>query len=100
MSILIGGWFAVAGPLALLAGLSGMRRARHLRRDGVSAWAMAVAPPVAAGEPPQGSSRRTLIQYALADGRVVERISPEPARKAASLRPGQKVLVCSSGMTP
>jgi len=34
-----------------------------------------------------------LIQYTLTDGRVVERIFPEPARKASSLHPGQKVLV-------
>jgi hypothetical protein len=54
---------------------------------------MAVPPPVSAGEQPGGSPRRTLIQYALADGRVVERISPEPARRAAHLHPGQKVLV-------
>ena len=34
-----------------------------------------------------------MIQYALPDGQVVERISPQPARKAAALRPGQHVLV-------
>ena len=34
-----------------------------------------------------------MIQYALADGQVIERISPQPARKAAALRPGQQVLV-------
>jgi Protein of unknown function (DUF3592)/Mu transposase, C-terminal len=34
-----------------------------------------------------------LIQYALMDGRVIERSSPEPVRRAALLRPGQKVLV-------
>jgi hypothetical protein len=34
-----------------------------------------------------------VIQYTLADGRVVERLSPGSARKAAMLRPGQKVLV-------
>ncbi len=93
MSILIGVWFAVAGGLAGLAGLSGMRRVRRLRRDGVATWAATVEPPARAGEPLDGSSRRTLIQYTLTDGRVMERISPGPARKAASLRPGQKVLV-------
>jgi hypothetical protein len=93
MSIAIGVWFALAGGLAALVGLSGMRRARRLRRDGLSAWAMAVPPPVSAGEDSGGSSRRILIQYALPDGRVLERISPEPIRRAAALHPGEKVLV-------
>jgi hypothetical protein len=93
MSILIGIWFALAGGLAVLAGLSGLRRVRRLRRDGLRTWAMAVSPPVSAGEQPDGSSRRTLIQYTLTDGRVVERISPAPARRTASLHPGQKVLL-------
>jgi Protein of unknown function (DUF3592) len=93
MSILVGIWFALAGGLAVLAGLSGMRRVRRLHGDGVAAWAMAVAPPVSEGEQTGGPPRRTLIQYTLADGRVVERTAPERARKAASLRPGQKVLV-------
>jgi Protein of unknown function (DUF3592) len=86
MSIVIGAWFALAGGLAALAGLAGMRRVRHLRRHGRSAWATAVP---AAGEP----ARRTMIQYALADGRVMEQLSPQPARRSASLRPGQSVLV-------
>lgn len=41
-----------------------------------------------------------MIQYALTDGRVVERIFPEPARKASSLRPGQKVLVWHNPADP
>jgi hypothetical protein len=93
MSILVGALLALPGGLAVLAGLSGVRRARRLRRDGVSAWAMAVPPLASAGEQPGGSPHRTLIQYQLADGRVVERISPEPARKTASLHPGQKILI-------
>jgi hypothetical protein len=34
-----------------------------------------------------------MIQYTLADGRVAERVSPRSARKAAMLRPGEKVLI-------
>ncbi|MGD0376489.1 MAG: DUF3592 domain-containing protein [Streptosporangiaceae bacterium] len=93
MPIAIGVWFALAGAVAAVAGLSGLRRSRQLRRDGLSAWAVAVPPAVPAGEPSDGSPRRTLIQYSLPDGRVVERIAPGPARKAAALRPGQQVLV-------
>ena len=93
VSILIGVWFAAAGGLAGLVGLSGMRRVRRLRRDGVATWAAIVEPPAGADEPLDGSSRRTLIQYTLTDGRVIERIFPAPGRKAALLRPGQKVLV-------
>jgi hypothetical protein len=62
VSIVVGAWFAFAGGLALLAGLSGMRRVRRLRRDGLSVWALAVPPPVAEGEQLNGEPRRTLIQ--------------------------------------
>jgi hypothetical protein len=70
-----------------------MRQSRRLRRDGVSVWAVAVRPSVLAGEQPDWPPHRIMIQYALADGQVMERISPRPARKAAVLRPGQRVLV-------
>jgi len=93
MLIVIGVWFALAGGVAALAGLTGMRRARRLRRGGSPVWAVALPGPVSVGEEPGGSPGRTVIQYTLADGRVVERPSPGSARKAAMLRPGQKVLV-------
>ncbi len=93
MLVVIGVWFALAGGLAALAGLSGMRRARQLRRRGSPAWAVALPRPVSGEQRPGGSPGRTLIQYTLADGRVVERVSPGTARKAASLRPGQRVLI-------
>ena len=80
---------ALAGGLAALAGLTGMSRARRLRRRGSPVWAVVLPPPVSADEGPG----RTMIQYALADGRVVERVSPGSARRARMLRPGQKVLV-------
>jgi hypothetical protein len=115
MAVMIGVVLVLAGGLAAIAGLSGLRRARRLRRDGAPAWALAVSPPAAAGEERQ--SRRTLIQYALADGRVVERLQrpdllggtvgglgpqhcPQPARKAGWLRPGQHVLVWYSPEDP
>ena len=93
MTIVAGAWFALVGAIAAIAGLSGMRQSRRLRRDGVSAWAVAVPPAVPAAERPDWPPHRTMIQYALPDGQVVERISPQPARKAAALRPGQHVLV-------
>ncbi len=97
MSILIGIWFAVAGALAGLAGLSGMRRVRRLRRDGVTTWAAFAETPAPADEAPadeaSGSPRQILIRYTLPDGRVIERICPAAARKAASRDPGQQVLV-------
>src|SRR5215510_6372303 len=91
MLIVIGVWFALAGGLAALAGLTAMRHVRRLRRGGPPVWAAAL--PVSASEETGGSPGRTVIQYTLADGRVVERVSPGSARKAAVLRPGQKVLV-------
>jgi len=93
MLIVIGVWFALAGGVAALAGLTGMRRAQRLRRGGSPVWAVALPWPVSMDEGAGGPPGRTVIQYTLADGRVVERVSPGPARKAAKLRPGQKVLV-------
>ena len=93
MLIVMGVWFALAGGLAALAGLTAMRRARRLRRGGPPVWAVVLPRPTATGEGTSGSPGRTMIQYKLADGRVVERVSPGSTRKAAMLRPGQKVLV-------
>lgn len=93
MLILIGVLFALPGALAVLAGLTGRHRARRLRRGGSSAWAVAVPLPVPAGQRTDGPPDRVLLQYSLADGRVVEQIAPRRARKSASLQPGQKVLV-------
>ncbi len=93
MLIIIGVWLALAGAVAALAGLSGQRRARRLRRVGATAWAVAVPAPAPAGDNSDGGARRTLIQYALPDGRVVEQASPEWGGRGEPLRPGQKVLV-------
>jgi hypothetical protein len=93
MSVLIGVWFALAGGMAALAGLTAMRRVRQLRRAGSPAWALAVPSPTPPDNDAGGSPRRTLIQYALADGRVVERSCPASGLRATSLRPGQKVLI-------
>jgi hypothetical protein len=89
MAVEIGIWLAAVGGLAALAGLTGMRRVRRLRRSGSTVWAMVVPSPVTA----DASPGRTRIQYELTDGRVIERICPQPARRSASLRPGQKVLI-------
>jgi Protein of unknown function (DUF3592)/Mu transposase, C-terminal len=93
MPILIGALFALPGALAVLAGLSGRHRARRLRRGGSSAWAVAVPLPVPAGQRPEEPPDRVLLQYTLADGRVVEQIAPRRARKSAPLHPGEKVLI-------
>jgi len=93
MLIVIGVWFALAGGVAALAGLTGMRRARRLRRGGSPVWAVVLPGPVSMDEGPGEPPGRTVIQYMLADGRVVERVSPGSARQAAKLRPGQRVLV-------
>jgi Protein of unknown function (DUF3592) len=88
----IGFWFAVVGGIAALAGLTARRRAVRLRRTGQSAWGMIVPSPVSLGEA-DGWPHRNLIQYSLADGRVIERICPRPVRKAASPAVGQRVPV-------
>jgi len=92
MTILFGVLIALPGGLAALAGLAGMHRRGRLRREGVTAWAMAMSPPdsgAQAGRP----AHRTLIQFRLADGQIQERISRQPDRRAAPLRPGERILV-------
>jgi hypothetical protein len=89
----VGFWFAVVGGIAALAGLTARRRVTRLRRTGQRAWAMVVPSPVSPGERAGGSPRRNLIQYSLADGRVIERLCPRPVRKAAWPAVGQRVPV-------
>ncbi len=86
--VVIGLVFAFVGGVAALAGLTARGRVRRLRRSGRSAWAMVVPAPRDAGSP-----RRNLVQYPLEDGRVIERLCPQPIRKAATPAAGQKVLV-------
>ena len=93
MLILVGVWFALGGGLAVLAGLSALHRAGRLRREGIPTWAVTVAAPVEPEDLPGRAPRMTMLQYALADGRVVERVTPRPARRKRPLSLGQKVLV-------
>ena len=92
MLILFGIWVAVAGGVAALAGLSGLHRVRRLRRDGVTAWALAVPEPTLARSEPADPDDRLRLQFTLADGRVVERIGPA-RRGSGTPRPGDKVLI-------
>jgi len=91
MAIVVGLVLAFAGGVAALAGLTARRRARRLRRSGEPAWAMVVPSPVSADE--DGPARRHLIQFSLADGRVIERLCPQPVREAASPAAGQRVPI-------
>jgi hypothetical protein len=95
MAIAVGVWIAFAGALALLVGVTARRHVRRLRAGGVQAWATAVHRPIPGH--PRGTQRASL-QYTLADGRVLER--PVPARRAALLSPGEKVLVCYDPKDP
>ena len=90
--IVFGAWLALAGALALLAGLSGRARVRRLRRHGLTTWGVTASPPDAAERQPDGP-RRMLVQYRLADGQVLERIVPAAGLRRAPLQPGQKVLI-------
>jgi hypothetical protein len=91
MSIEIGVVLGIAGCLAVLAGLSSMRRSRRLRLRGVSVSAMALRIPESAGE--QDRQGRIVLQYALEDGRVVERMGPRSRRGEEPLEPGREVLI-------
>jgi Protein of unknown function (DUF3592) len=105
MLIVLGVWLAIAGAVAALAGLSGMHRVRRLRGGGVATWALPVPEPESGPEPefrpepesgpepPAGSPLRVLLQYTLADGRVIERPARARAALKAPLRPGEPVLI-------
>jgi Protein of unknown function (DUF3592) len=91
MSIEIGVVLAIAGCLAVLAGLASMRRTRRLVARGVAVWAMAVRVPESTDE---GDRRdRIVLQYALDDGRIVERVAPSSPRGGDALEPGRRVLI-------
>jgi hypothetical protein len=92
VGIEIGIILAIGGCIAGLAGLTSMRRARELRRTGMRAWGMVVPAP-ADSEDPGRSSRLALIQYALPDGRVLERACTRWVSPADRLIPGQRVLI-------
>jgi Protein of unknown function (DUF3592) len=91
MLVITGVWLSVLGALAAIAGLADRRRVQRLRRTGVMDWATVVARAIRPGERPDGSSP-AIIQFPLADGRVVERILSRSGR-AVTPEPGQKILV-------
>jgi hypothetical protein len=88
MQVVTGLWIGLAGCLAALAGLAGMRRMRSLRLNGAMAWAMVVPDPA----DPAVTPGRTLVQFSLGNGRIIEHPCPRH-RKSAALKLGQKVLV-------
>ncbi|HUJ05624.1 MAG TPA: DUF3592 domain-containing protein [Streptosporangiaceae bacterium] len=92
MQVVTGIWLALVGVLAAMAGLADIRRVRQLRKRGTKTWGMVVSAPASAGDRDGDLPRRNLVQYSLPDGRVIERLCPEP-RKAKALRSGQQVLV-------
>jgi hypothetical protein len=86
MWVLYAIWFVLPGAVAVLAGLSGIRRKQRLRRTGRTAWAMIVTGPAATGP---GAS----VQFELPGGRIVERPCAAPVRRSTAYRPGTKILV-------
>ncbi len=75
MLILEGVLLALGGAVAGLAGLTGLARNRRLRRDGLTAWAT-IVPALRGDDEPE----RISVQFALADGRVIERSGGRRAR--------------------
>ena len=105
---------ALAGALALLAGVSARRRVRRLKRDGIKVWAEAVHRPLPGGAlagalpdgeqyngaPPDGEQydpeqynggQQVTLRYTLTDGRMLE--GAARTGRAGPLAPGQKVLI-------
>jgi len=87
MLIGFGIWCAIAGCVALLAGVTSRRRAGRLRRHGVATWATVIA---AARD---GDPGATTVQYSLPDGRVAEHRCPAAIRPVRALLPGERVQV-------
>jgi hypothetical protein len=69
-----------------------MRRARTLRSTGMRAWGLVVASP-ADSDDPDRRARLALVQYALPDGRVLERWCRRWVSPSDRLIPGQRVLI-------
>jgi hypothetical protein len=90
--VVFGVWLAVAGAIAVVAGLAGARRRRRLQDSGLTAWAMVLPTPSDAGEQEPWAAQVN-VQFALEDGRVIERAHGRPVRRSAALKPGERVLV-------
>ena len=90
--VVLGVWLALAGAIAIAAGLGGARRRQRLHTKGVTAWAMVVPTPTDPDDPARGSAPVS-VQFALDDGRVIERRHARPARRSAALSPGERVLI-------
>ena len=86
MLVVTGAWLSLVGALAAIAGLADSRRVRRLRRNGVKDWATIVGSGIGPGDSAEVPSPE-MIRFSLADGRVVEKILPNPGRA------GQKILV-------
>jgi Protein of unknown function (DUF3592) len=92
MLIAFGLWCALAGAVALLAGVTARRRAGRLRQRGIAAWATVFAAARTGDEfSPPGTE--TMIRYSLPDGRVSEQRCPPGIRRSNRLLPGEKVRV-------
>lgn len=90
--VVFGVWLVLAGVIALLTGLAGAQRRRRLRSRGMTAWAMILPTPSGSEEAHRGSSGVS-VQFALDDGRVIERAHGRRARRSGALQPGERVLV-------
>ena len=90
--VVFGVWLALGGAMAVVAGLGGARRRRRLRSSGLTTWAMVLPTPTEPDDPSR-SSAPVSVQFALDDGRVIERRHARPIRRSAALSPGERVLI-------
>lgn len=90
MATVLGVWLALAGAVAALVGLAGMRRIRRLRQHGVKTWATAARRSRGEAARADGEPEPVVLEYTLPNGQVLENFA---ARHTASLAPGQRVLI-------
>ncbi|MDG4863305.1 hypothetical protein P8605_34720 [Streptomyces sp. T-3] len=73
--VVLAGFTAFGGLVAVLAGAYGLRQARRIAASGQVVAALVKAPPTGAA--------RALLQFETGDGRVIEVVAPVPAPLAA-----------------
>jgi hypothetical protein len=98
--VIVGVWLALAGAVAALAGVTAAGRRRKLRGSGKTAWATVVRTPSDSDEPRGRSAPPVSLQFALEDGRIIERPYSPPAARRSALYSGQKVLIWYDPVDP
>jgi hypothetical protein len=89
MAAVLGVWIGLAGALAALTGLVGLRRHQWLRRHGAKAWAVAAPQPGDDAQPGDDGERLVALEYTLPPGHSVL-VWYDPADPAETVAYGRR----------